>query len=406
MRGMVGAHHAHVGVAKQPVVAHRRLQPGQEAHREVQLAGAERVLDLVLRRRARLDVHARRGALQALQQLRQEHHLADVGHVQAEGALGGRRVEGRRARERRTRSARAPGAPGPRSTSRTASGPSRAGSARTAGRRTACAAARARSTRPPGSARPRAPAAVTPRRRSTASNTRSRLRSSSFAFTVGFLPAIPPIRLINLTNEVCPPRLARVQCRARPGAAQGGGVRHEEDHRRRRHRRRRARAAARRGRPDDHAQDRQRIPGELVLRRRGCRPGSRTSTRKARALLQINFIGGPKAIPTFEVGNAVRTGVVDMAMSTGAFYTNVLPESDALKLTQMPVAEQRKNGAFDYINKIWNREGQHDLPRPHRRVPAVPSLSQQEDRQARPRRASRSASRRCTATSSARSAPP
>jgi len=78
---------------------------------------------------------------------------------------------------------------------------------------------------------------------------------------------------------------------------------------------------------------------------------------EGKGLLQLNFIGGPKAIPTFEVGNAVRTGVVDMAMSTGAFYTNVFPESDALKLTQMPVAEQRRNGAFDYIQKVWAEKG-------------------------------------------------
>lgn len=69
---------------------------------------------------------------------------------------------------------------------------------------------------------------------------------------------------------------------------------------------------------------------------------------EGKGVLRLNFIGGPKAVPTFEVGNAVRTGVVDVAMSTGAFYTNVFPESDALKLTQMPIAEQRKNGAYDY----------------------------------------------------------
>lgn len=76
-----------------------------------------------------------------------------------------------------------------------------------------------------------------------------------------------------------------------------------------------------------------------------------------KGLLQINFIGGPRAIPTFEVGNAVKTGVVDIGMSTGAFYTNVMPESDFLKLTQIPVAEQRKNGAFEAINKVWNNKG-------------------------------------------------
>ena len=77
---------------------------------------------------------------------------------------------------------------------------------------------------------------------------------------------------------------------------------------------------------------------------------------EGKGVLQINFLGGPKAIPTFEAGNAVKTGVVDMALNTGAFYTNVMPEADFLKLTQIPVAEQRKNGAFDAINKVWNEK--------------------------------------------------
>ncbi len=78
---------------------------------------------------------------------------------------------------------------------------------------------------------------------------------------------------------------------------------------------------------------------------------------EGKGVLQINFIGGPKAIPTFEVGNAVKTGVVDMALNTGAFYTNVMPEADFLKLTQLTIAEQRKNGAFDAINRVWNEKG-------------------------------------------------
>src|SRR5262245_31488327 len=44
--------------------------------------------------------------------------------------------------------------------------------------------------------------------------------------------------------------------------------------------------------------------------------------KDGKGILQINFIGGPKAIPTFEVGKAVQTGVVDIGFSTGAFYTN------------------------------------------------------------------------------------
>jgi len=78
---------------------------------------------------------------------------------------------------------------------------------------------------------------------------------------------------------------------------------------------------------------------------------------QGKGTLQINFIGGPKAIPTFEAGNAVKSGVVDMALSTGAFYTNVMPEADFLKLAQIPVAEQRKNGAFAAINELWMQKG-------------------------------------------------
>jgi TRAP-type C4-dicarboxylate transport system substrate-binding protein len=84
---------------------------------------------------------------------------------------------------------------------------------------------------------------------------------------------------------------------------------------------------------------------------------ARRVNAEGKGILQINYIGGPKAIPTFEVGNAVKTGVVDMAMSTGAYYTNLFPEADALKLTTVPVARQRENGTLDMINEIWGRKG-------------------------------------------------
>ena len=69
--------------------------------------------------------------------------------------------------------------------------------------------------------------------------------------------------------------------------------------------------------------------------------------------IQINYIGGPKAMPPFEVGNALKGGVVDIVNVTGAFYTNVFPEADAWKLTERPMAELRKNGGFDYMAKLY-----------------------------------------------------
>src|SRR5580765_1121665 len=79
--------------------------------------------------------------------------------------------------------------------------------------------------------------------------------------------------------------------------------------------------------------------------------------KDGKGVLQINFIGGPKAIPTFEVGKSVQSGVVDLGFSTGAFYTNVMPEADILKLSETSAAEQRKNGGYELINKIWAEKG-------------------------------------------------
>src|SRR4051794_31284399 len=86
--------------------------------------------------------------------------------------------------------------------------------------------------------------------------------------------------------------------------------------------------------------------------------------------VQINYIGGPPAMPPFEGGNAVRTKGVDIANVTGAFYTNLRPEADALKLISKPMSEQRKNGTWELINQIHNQKlNSYYLARQHHNVP-------------------------------------
>jgi TRAP-type transport system periplasmic protein len=72
-----------------------------------------------------------------------------------------------------------------------------------------------------------------------------------------------------------------------------------------------------------------------------------------KGVLRINYIGGPKALPPFEVGNALKGGVVDVANATGAFYTNLMPEADAWKLTERPMAELRQNGGYDLMAPLY-----------------------------------------------------
>jgi TRAP-type transport system periplasmic protein len=73
-----------------------------------------------------------------------------------------------------------------------------------------------------------------------------------------------------------------------------------------------------------------------------------------KGLIRITYIGGPKAMPPFEVGKALASGVIDIANATGAFYTNVMPEADAWKLTERPMSELRKNGGYDYMAKLYD----------------------------------------------------
>jgi TRAP-type C4-dicarboxylate transport system substrate-binding protein len=75
-----------------------------------------------------------------------------------------------------------------------------------------------------------------------------------------------------------------------------------------------------------------------------------------KGILKINYIGGPRAVPPFEVGNAVRTRVVDIANVTGAFYTNLMPEADGFKLNGKPMREQRSNGTWEFLNQLHNQK--------------------------------------------------
>lgn len=71
-----------------------------------------------------------------------------------------------------------------------------------------------------------------------------------------------------------------------------------------------------------------------------------------KGVIQIEHVGGPEAMPPFELGNAVSNGVVDIANNTTAFYTNLVPTGDALHLATNTVQEQRANGCFDKIDAI------------------------------------------------------
>src|SRR5256885_6896406 len=51
------------------------------------------------------------------------------------------------------------------------------------------------------------------------------------------------------------------------------------------------------------------------------------ANKEGKGVLQMNFIGGPKAIPTLAVGEALKTRRGRMAPTTGAVYTHPHPHA-------------------------------------------------------------------------------
>jgi TRAP-type transport system periplasmic protein len=79
--------------------------------------------------------------------------------------------------------------------------------------------------------------------------------------------------------------------------------------------------------------------------------------KKAPGELKIQYIGGPEAVKTPDQVQALQRGMVDMVFTTTAYYVSVLPEVDALKLSDWTPAEERTNGSWAYLNELHKKLG-------------------------------------------------
>lgn len=68
--------------------------------------------------------------------------------------------------------------------------------------------------------------------------------------------------------------------------------------------------------------------------------------------IELQLTADTSSLNPFQLGDAVSSGVIDVAYLSGSFYTNLVPEADANKLFNKPVAELRENGAMDLIDEL------------------------------------------------------
>jgi TRAP-type C4-dicarboxylate transport system substrate-binding protein len=71
--------------------------------------------------------------------------------------------------------------------------------------------------------------------------------------------------------------------------------------------------------------------------------------------LKIQWIGGPEAVKTPDQVQAVQRGMVDICYTANAFYVSLLPEVDAMKLSEFNPTEERARGAWAYFNDLHEK---------------------------------------------------
>lgn len=71
--------------------------------------------------------------------------------------------------------------------------------------------------------------------------------------------------------------------------------------------------------------------------------------------LKINLVGGPEAVKITDQVHAAQTGMVDIVHTTNAYYVHLLPEADAMKLSEFTPWEERASGAWAYYNDLHEK---------------------------------------------------
>lgn len=90
---------------------------------------------------------------------------------------------------------------------------------------------------------------------------------------------------------------------------------------------------------------------------------------RAKGELRIDFLGGPEVIPPGEQMNALSKGVVQLLVTPG-YHTSIVPEVDAILLSDITPLEQREVGFYDIMAEIHKeRLGVLPLARPDHGAP-------------------------------------
>ncbi len=75
-------------------------------------------------------------------------------------------------------------------------------------------------------------------------------------------------------------------------------------------------------------------------------------TERANGELIIQWIGGPEVMSMRELPDAVRKGVIDIASNLLSFHQALVPEVNAIGVSEYTLAEERERGFFDLMVEL------------------------------------------------------
>lgn len=75
-----------------------------------------------------------------------------------------------------------------------------------------------------------------------------------------------------------------------------------------------------------------------------------------KGVIQMQFAGGPEAVPANEQGGALRRGAIDVYYGSAAYMLGLLPEVDAVAAGNRSPEELRANGGYDLLDQILQKK--------------------------------------------------
>lgn len=78
---------------------------------------------------------------------------------------------------------------------------------------------------------------------------------------------------------------------------------------------------------------------------------------RGEGVVRIDVRGGPEVIPNPQLGTAQQAGLIDMIHTPAGLYLELVPEGEVLSASSLSPMDARQNGAWDFINEIYQRKG-------------------------------------------------